>query len=107
MPDSLHQGATDVETDTGTISASIRCVGRRPLLTVEPDVPEPGDETVMRARFPRPWMSAASERLTREVAGAAVGQAPGATLEEISRLAAWNGRIHRTEAVNLNPRRTS
>ncbi|WP_431933041.1 serine hydroxymethyltransferase [Nonomuraea jabiensis] len=57
----------------------------------------------MRARFPRPWMSAAGERLTREVAGAAVGQAPAATLEEIGRLAAWNDRIHRTEAVNLNP----
>ncbi|MEU6798873.1 aminotransferase class I/II-fold pyridoxal phosphate-dependent enzyme [Nonomuraea wenchangensis] len=58
---------------------------------------------MMRARFPRPWISAASERLTREVAGAVAGRSPAATLEEIGRLVAWNDRIHHAEAVNLNP----
>ncbi|TMR22270.1 aminotransferase class I/II-fold pyridoxal phosphate-dependent enzyme [Nonomuraea zeae] len=57
----------------------------------------------MRARFPRPWVPAAGERLTREVAGALAGQPPAATFEEIDRLVRWNERIHRTEAVNLNP----
>ncbi|MFI7134073.1 hypothetical protein ACIBQ1_50960 [Nonomuraea sp. NPDC050153] len=58
---------------------------------------------MMRARFPRPWVSRASERLTREVSEPLAGQPPAATLAEIGRLVAWNERIHGTEAVNLNP----
>ncbi|MGW3341676.1 beta-eliminating lyase-related protein [Nonomuraea rubra] len=56
-----------------------------------------------RTRSPRPWQSAASERLTREVSNALRGQSPAGTLAEIDRLVAWNARIHHAEAVNLNP----
>ncbi|MEU6719325.1 aminotransferase class I/II-fold pyridoxal phosphate-dependent enzyme [Nonomuraea sp. NPDC046802] len=59
--------------------------------------------TMMRARFPRPWVPAAGERLTREVGGVLADRPPADTLAEINRLAAWNERIHRAEAVNLNP----
>jgi glycine hydroxymethyltransferase len=56
-----------------------------------------------RSLAPRPWVPAASERLTHEVADAAAGGDPAAVLAEIERLAAENRRIHDVESVNLNP----
>jgi glycine hydroxymethyltransferase len=56
-----------------------------------------------RSLAPRPWVPAASERLTHDVVEGIAGQPPAGVLAEIERLAAENRRIHDVESVNLNP----
>lgn len=51
----------------------------------------------------RPWVPPQTTRLVEEVTRALADRSAAATLSEIDRLARWNERIHRAEAVNLNP----